>query len=64
MQFEMVEIKKVKLDKKTRIGFILVFIMLAINSLNIIIGKFIQILITEEIFWQHKATSDIFVWYS
>ena len=50
MELQMVDIKKVKLDKKTRLYFTLVYIMLGINSFNLIFDKFIQILVTVEIF--------------
>lgn len=42
--------KKVKLDKKTRVSIALVAIMLIINSFNLILDKIIQILVTVETF--------------
>ncbi len=60
----MVDIKKVKLDWKTRLYFTLVYIMLGINSFNLIFDKFIQIFVTVEIFGLNNTTSNIFDWYS
>jgi hypothetical protein len=60
----MTEMKKVKLDWKTRVSIILVTVMLIINSFNLIIDKIIQILVTVETSLFNKATSDLFDLYS
>ena len=56
--------KTVKLDKKTRVSIALVAILLGINSFNLILDKMIQILVTEEIFFENNSTSILFDLYS
>lgn len=60
----MIEMRKVKLDRKTSLSIISFSILLGINSFNLILDKVIQILVTVEIFAFNKTTSNIFYWYS
>lgn len=60
----MVDMRKVKLDRKTSLSIASVSILLGINSFNLILDKLIQILVTVEIFALNNTTSIIFYWYS
>lgn len=61
---KMIDIRKVKVDRKTNISIIFVSILLGVNSFNLILDKLIQILVTVEIFGLNNTTSIIFYWYS
>ena len=60
----MVDMRKVKLDRKTSLSITSISILLGINSFNLILDKLIQILVTVEIFALNNTTSIIFYWYS
>lgn len=60
----MIDMKKVKVEKKTRVTIALVGILLGINSINLIVDKLIQTLVTVEIFGFNKSTSILFAVYS
>jgi hypothetical protein len=60
----MIDMRKVKLDRKTSLSIASVSILLGINSFNLILDKLIQILVTVEIFALNNTTSIIFYWYS
>ena len=64
MEMQMIEMKKVKLDKKTRVSIALVTILLGINSLNLILDKLIHITLTENIFRLNIPPSYLFELYS
>ena len=55
----MIEMKTVKLDKKTRVSIALVSILLGINSVNLIVDKMIEILYTVEIFSKNYYSTSI-----
>jgi len=60
----MIEMRKVKLDKKSRLSLALVKIMLFINSFNLILDKIIQIFVSVETYFFNKTTSVVFDYYS
>lgn len=60
----MIDMRQIKLDRKTRLTITFVSILLGVNSFNLILDKLIQILVTVEIFGFNKTTSIIFYWYS
>ena len=59
MDMQMIEMKTVKLDKKTRVSVALVSILLGINSVNLIVDKMIEILYTVEIFSKNYYSTSI-----
>ena len=59
MEMQMIEMKTVKLDKKTRVSVALVSILLGINSVNLIVDKVIEILYTVEIFSKNYYSTSI-----
>ena len=59
MDMQMIEMKTVKLDKKTRVSVALVSILLGINSVNLIVDKVIEILYTVEIFSKNYYSTSI-----
>ena len=56
--------RKVKLDKKTRLSLALVKIMLSINSLNLILDKIIQIVVSVQTYFFDYTTTAVFDYYS
>ncbi len=60
----MIEMRKVKLDKKTRLSLALVKIILFINSFNLILDKIIQIFVTVETYFFDYKFSVVFEYYS
>ena len=57
---QLLDMSKVSLDSKTRLSIGLVSVLLGVNSFNVILDKFIQILVTVEIFGKGATTSIIF----
>ena len=60
----MIEMRKVKLDKKTRLSLALVKIILFINSFNLILDKIIQIFVSVETYFFDYKFSVVFDYYS
>ena len=60
----MIDINEVKFDRKTRITIYAVTILLLVNSLNLILDRIVEILVTIEISQKNSITSIIFEVYS